>query len=235
MQKGKLYLIPNSLGSDNLGLTIPRVVFELINNIDHYIVENTGSAAKFLKLAGIKKNLRELTFYPLNINTKADNITGYLDEAEQGKDIGLISEAGLPCIADPGAVIVTMAHEKGIGVIPLAGPSSILMSLQASGLNGQNFAFNGYLPIESSKRLQKLIELEKKVLKENQTQIFIEAPHRNDKLQEEIIKTCSDNLRLSISIGLTKIEQQIITKNISEWKRSKISIGKVPAIYLLGK
>lgn len=235
MQKGKLYLIPNSLGSDNLMQTIPQPVLELVNKIDHYIAENIGSAAKFLKLAGIKKNLRKLTFYPLNVNTKADDITGYLDEAEQGNDIGLISEAGLPCIADPGAVIVTMAHEKGIGVMPLAGPSSILMSLQASGLNGQNFAFNGYLPIDSVKRKQKLLELERKVLKENQTQIFIEAPHRNDKLQEEIIKTCGDGMKLSISIGLATSEQQIITKNISEWKKTKFSIGKTPAIYLLGK
>lgn len=235
MQKGKLYLIPNSLGSDDLGQTIPPAVFELINKIDHYIAENTGSAAKFLKLAGIKKNLRDLTFYPLNINTKSGDITGYLDEAERGNDTGLISEAGLPCIADPGALIVTMAHEKGIEVMPFAGPSSILMSLQASGLNGQNFAFNGYLPIESGKRKQKLKELERKALGDDQTQIFIEAPHRNDKLAEEIITSCSDVLRFSLSIGLTTNEQKIITKNISEWKRSKISIGKVPAIYLLGK
>lgn len=235
MQKGKLYLIPNSLGSDDLGLTIPRVVFELINNIDHYIAENTGSAAKFLKLAGIKKNLRELTFYPLNINTKAGDITGYLDEADQGNDIGLISEAGLPCIADPGAVIVTMAHEKEIEVIPLAGPSSILMSLQASGLNGQNFAFNGYLPIEPVKRKQKLKELERKALREDQTQIFIEAPHRNDKLLKEILTACIDDLRLSLSIGLTTPGEKIMTKSIAEWKKTGILIGKIPSIFLLGK
>jgi 16S rRNA (cytidine1402-2'-O)-methyltransferase len=235
MQKGKLYLIPNSLGSDDLGLTIPPVVFELINKIDHYIAENTGSAAKFLKLVGIKKNLRDLTFYPLNINTKAGDITGYLDESEKGNDIGLISEAGLPCIADPGAVIVTMAHEKNIEVVPLTGPSSILMSLQASGLNGQNFAFNGYLPIDQGKRKQKLKELERKALRDDQTQIFIEAPHRNDKLLEEIIKSCGDDLRLSLSTGLTTSGEKIMTKSIAKWKKTDIIIGKIPAIFLLGK
>lgn len=235
MQKGKLYLMPNSLGSDDLAQTIPQPVLVLVNKIDHYIAENIGSAAKFLKLAGIKKPLRELTFYTLNVKTKPGDVSGYLDEAETGNNIGLISEAGLPCIADPGAVIVTMAHEKGIGVIPLAGPSSILMSLQASGLNGQNFAFNGYLPIESSKRRQKILELEKKVLKEDQTQMFIEAPHRNDKLLKEIIKICGDNLKLSLSIGLTTHVQKIMTKSISEWKKTDISIGKIPAIFLVGK
>ncbi|MEO8514911.1 MAG: SAM-dependent methyltransferase, partial [Ignavibacteria bacterium] len=162
MQKGKLYLIPNSLGSDDLTKVIPAHVFDIINKIDHYIVENIRTAAKFLKLAGIKKPLTELMFYVLNTNSKASDIKGYLDEALSGKDTGLISEAGLPCIADPGAVIVAMAHQKGIQVVPMSGPSSILMALMASGVNGQSFAFNGYLPIDKQVRFQKFKELENK-------------------------------------------------------------------------
>lgn len=235
MQKGKLYLIPNSLGSNDLTKVIPAYVFDIINKIDHYIVENIRTAAKFLKLAGIKKPLTELMFYVLNTNSKAADIKGYLDEAISGKDIGLISEAGLPCIADPGAVIVAMAHKKGIQVVPMSGPSSILMALMASGVNGQSFAFNGYLPIDKQARFQKFKELENKVKFQNQTQIFIESPHRNDRLFDEFLEACSDEIILSISKNLTMETEFISSKTIAEWEKNKISLGKEPVIFILGK
>ena len=235
MQKGKLYLVPNSLGNDDLTGVIPKQVFDIVNKIDHYIVENIRTAAKFLKLAGINKPLKELTFYVLNTNSKDSDITSYLDEAEGGKDIGLISEAGLPCIADPGSVIVKMAHEKGIQVIPLTGPSSILLALMASGVNGQNFAFQGYLPIDKKERRRKLKELERKVKSDNQSQIFIEAPHRNDRLLEEFLENISGELILSISKNLTMDTELIASKTIEEWKQKKITLGKEPVIFILGK
>jgi 16S rRNA (cytidine1402-2'-O)-methyltransferase len=235
MQKGKLYLIPNTIGSDELKSTIPAQVLYIIESIDHYIVENINSAAHFLKLAGLTKPLKQLTFYVLNVNTKEDEYHSYLDEISRGNSIGIISESGMPCIADPGSVIVSMAHKKDITVVPLAGPSSILMALAASGLNGQNFAFNGYLPVDKKLRSKKLLELEKRVKTENQSQIFIEAPHRNDGLFEEIIKTCTAELRLSISISLTSHEEHIFTRSIAKWKNTEISIGKIPAIFIIGK
>ncbi|MBZ0204138.1 MAG: SAM-dependent methyltransferase [Ignavibacteria bacterium] len=235
MQKGKLYLIPTSLGSDDLASVIPAQVFKLINEIDHYIVENIKSAAKFLKLAGLKKPLKELTFYLLTKDTNPDEYSSYLDEAINGHNIGLLSEAGAPCIADPGAVIAALAHEKKIRVIPLSGPSSIIMALMASGLNGQNFAFIGYLPIDQKARREKLKELERKIRLENQSQIFIEAPHRNDKLFNEILETCSSELKLSVSKNLTMVDEFIRTETISIWKKHRTEFGKNPVIFILGK
>ncbi len=234
MQKGKLYLIPSSLGSDDLAEVIPARVFEVINQIDHYIVENIKSAAKFLKLAGLQKPLKELTFYVLTKDTRPDEYSSYLDEAMIGNDIGLLSEAGAPCIADPGAVIAAMAHEKNISVVPLSGPSSIIMALMASGLNGQNFAFNGYLPIDQKIRRDKLKELERKVKLDNQSQIFIEAPHRNDKLFDEILETCSPEMKLSISKNLTMADEDVRTETISGWRKNPLKFGKNPVIFIIG-
>ncbi len=234
MQKGNLYLIPNTLGNDNVSMVIPAGVTEIINSTDFYIVENIQTAAKFLKLAGLKKPLRRLTFYVLNVNTTEAEVSSYLDEADNGNNTGLISEAGLPCIADPGNVIVKMAHAKGIRVIPLSGPSSITLALMASGFNGQNFAFNGYLPIEKTNRIRKLKELENKVKSGNQAQIFIEAPHRNDRLLDDIIKNCSGDIMLCIAKELTGENEEIIVKPISSWREEKITLGKVPVIFILG-
>lgn len=170
----------------------------------------------------------------LNVNTTEAEISSYLDEADKGNNTGLISEAGLPCIADPGNVIVKMAHAKGIRVIPLSGPSSITLALMASGFNGQNFAFNGYLPIEKTNRIRKLKELENKVKSGNQAQIFIEAPHRNDRLLDDIIKNCSVDIMLCIAKELTGENEEIIVKPISSWREEKITLGKVPVIFILG-
>lgn len=235
MQKGKLYLIPNTLGSDDLSRVIPPYIKEVINTIEHYIVENIQTAAKFLKLAGINKPLRELTFYVLNAKSKESDITTYLDETEGGKDTGLISEAGLPCIADPGSVIVKMAHQKGIQVVPLSGPSSILLALMASGVSGQNFAFIGYLPIDKAARAKKIKGLGSKIKQEGQTQIFIEAPHRNDKLLADILSNSSGDIVLSISKNLTMDTELIITGTIEQLRSKNITLGKEPVIFVMGK
>ncbi len=235
MQKGKLYLIPNTLGSDDLNRVIPPYIKEVINTIDNYIVENIQTAAKFLKLAGINKPLRELTFYVLNAKSKESDITTYLDAADEGNDTGLISEAGLPCIADPGSVIVKMAHQKGIQVVPLSGPSSILLALMASGVSGQNFAFIGYLPIDKTMRAKKIKGLGSKIKQEGQTQIFIEAPHRNDKLLADILSNSPGDIVLSISKNLTMETEEIITGTIEQLRSRNITLGKEPVIFVMGK
>jgi 16S rRNA (cytidine1402-2'-O)-methyltransferase len=235
MQKGKLYLIPVTLGNNDLRQTLPEPVFNIVNSIDNYVVENIKSAAGFLKAAGIKKPLKELSFSILNINTDESEIAGFLKPAERGEDIALLSEAGVPCVADPGAGLVSLAHENGIQVIPLSGPSSIIIALMASGMNGQNFSFNGYLPIDDKERRNKLKEFERKIRSDNQTQIFIEAPHRNDKLLDALIENCDESLKLCMAKNLTMEDELVVSKKISAWKRSRVIIGKNPAIFLLGK
>jgi 16S rRNA (cytidine1402-2'-O)-methyltransferase len=235
MQKGKLYLIPTSLGNNDLRQTMPAHVLETINKIDNYIVENIKSAVGFLKAAGLKKRPQDLSFEVLNINSKDAEINKYLSPALEGKDIGLVSEAGVPCVADPGAKIVSLAHENDIKVIPLVGPSSIILALMASGLNGQNFAFNGYLPINKNERKKKLLELQKLVLANSQTQIFIEAPHRNDRLLSDILSFCKENLKLCIAVNITMEDEFIKMETIDNWRQKQKSIGKHPAIFMLGK
>jgi 16S rRNA (cytidine1402-2'-O)-methyltransferase len=235
MNKGKLYLIPTSLGNNDLKQTLTAPVFEAINNIDNYIVENIKSAVQFLKLAGIKKRVQQLNFEVLNVDTKDGDINEFVAPALNGKDIGLLSEAGVPCIADPGAKIVSIAHENNIKVIPLTGPSSIILALMASGLNGQNFAFNGYLPIDKKERKIKLMELQKLALNNNQAQIFIEAPHRNDHLLNDMLDIFSPKLRLCVAIDITLPNEYINTKPVELWRKNKITIGKHPAIFILGK
>jgi 16S rRNA (cytidine1402-2'-O)-methyltransferase len=235
MQTGKLYLIPNTLGSNEIGWTIPAEVSSIINKIDNYVVENVKTAVQFLKAAGLQKKPNELTFRVLNKDTDPKAVSEYLGPALAGEDIGLLSEAGVPCIADPGAVIVSLAHEMGIKVVPLTGPSSIILALMASGLNGQNFTFNGYLPIDSAPRSRRLLELQKKIETDNTTQIFIEAPHRNDTLLAAILDTCKNTIKLCIAVDITLATEYICTKAVGDWKRNVPPIGKHPAIFILGK
>lgn len=235
MQKGKLYLIPVGLGNVDLKQTLPLPVFHIINNIDDYVVENIKSAVSFLKSAGLQKKPQELSFSVLNVNTNENAFSDFLTPALEGKNIGLLSEAGVPCIADPGSHIVALAYDAGIKVIPLTGPSSIILALMASGLNGQNFTFCGYLPIENRERKEKLKDLEKIVKSLNQTQIFIEAPHRNDKLFRDIVSSCSGYIKLCIAQNLTMDDESIQTKTIDKWKKSEIILGKHPAIFLIGR
>lgn len=234
MEKGKIYLIPTTLGENaRIEYAIPAFVSEIVNSIEHYIVENEKTARHYLKKLKIEKPLQELQLYPLNKFTPIEDVPGYLKPALDGKPIGLISEAGCPGIADPGADIVKLAHELGIKVVPLVGPSSILLALIASGLNGQNFAFHGYLPIEARERVKKIKELENNSRQQNQTQIFIETPYRNDKLYADIIASCNNETLLCIAADITLRSEQISTHPVSYWKKKKPVLHKRPVVFLL--
>lgn len=233
--KGKLYLIPTTLGDIEPLATIPVGVFTVINEIDDYLVENEKWARHYLKKLGIKKPLQEITLHLLNKHTDISLLSESMKCLNEGKNLGIISEAGCPGIADPGAEAVKLAHQKNIKVIPLVGPSSILLALMASGFNGQSFAFQGYLPIERNERVQKIKELEKIVHTQNQTQLFIETPFRNNHLVEDLLKNCNPQTLLCIAVDITLPSESIKTKSIAEWKKSVPDLHKRPAIFLLFK
>jgi 16S rRNA (cytidine1402-2'-O)-methyltransferase len=235
LQKGNLYLIPVSLGNYDLTRTIPPYVHQVIQLIDYYIVENIKSALAFLKSTGINKNPAELRFNLISSETSPARISEYIKPALSGHHIGLLSEAGVPCVADPGSEVVSIAHENNIRVIPLTGPSSIILALMASGLNGQNFLFAGYLPADKNRRNRSLAEISSDVLRTGKTVIFIEAPHRNDKLFESILESVNRNLKLCIAKNITFDDEFIKTKYIHQWKKEKIILGKTPVIYLIGR
>lgn len=236
--QGKLYLIPNLLGGNSLQ-TIPAYVQQLVQHITVFIVENTKEARRYLVKLGLNSNgksVNELIFLELDKHTPEFVFTNYLQHALEGKDIGLISDAGCPAVADPGSLIVRHAHQKNIEVVPLVGPSSLLLALMASGLNGQQFAFSGYLPIEQTKRIQHIKKLEQLVFRENQTQIFIETPYRNQALFSDILKTCRPDLHLCIAANLTLPTQYAKTHAIATWKNlPPPQLHKIPAVFLLGK
>lgn len=230
-----LYLIPVTLGDTPYSKVIPEYNHEIVRGIKHFIVENVRSARRFLcKIDGVDTD--NLEFYELNEHTDLRSITNYLDPLLKGHSMGVISEAGCPAVADPGAAVVEMAQKKNLKVVPLTGPSSILMSLMASGFSGQSFAFNGYLPAKPEERAKKLRQLEQKVYKDDQTQIFIEAPYRNSKMMETLVQVLRPDTRLCIASGITTESEFIQTKNISQWKKSKLpEIDKIPAIFLIYK
>ena len=235
-KKGTLYLIPTTLGDTaETADVLPVKINRLINTIDEYIVENEKTARHYLKKMGIAKPLQEIILHPLNQHTEPKDISGYLNAIAEGKDIGVISEAGCPGVADPGADVVKIAHEKNITVVPLVGPSSILMSLMASGFNGQNFAFNGYLPKERGDRIRKIKELEMLALKKSQTQLFIETPYRNMHLLEDLVEQCEKQTKLCIACDISLPTEFIKTKSISEWKKQLPDIAKRPTIFLINK
>ena len=235
MNKGQLFLIPTTLG-DNAPLEVlPISVKKTIENITHYIVENEKTARRFIKKITPNKAQDSLVLYPLNKFTKDNEIQHYLDAIDQGENIGLISEAGLPAIADPGAVIVKLAHQKNIKVTPLVGPSSIFMALMASGMNGQNFAFNGYLPIDNSERKKAIKFYEKLSFDRNQTQLFIETPYRNEKLFSELKNSLQGNTRLCIAIDISLETEWIKTCTINDWKKTTVALHKRPAIFIIQK
>ena len=231
--RGTLYLIPATLGDIDINTSIPDFVKDIINEIDEFIVENERTARRYLKKLGIKKPLNDLVLHPLNKHTKPEEIAAYLDHIEKGKNIGVISEAGCPAVADPGAEIVRLAHGKNITVVPLVGPSSILLALMASGFNGQYFVFHGYLPKERELRIEKLRELERDAKRKDQTQIFMETPYRNLHLLEDIVKTCQNTTQLCIAVDITLPSEFIKTKSIKEWRGKLPEINKRPAIFLI--
>jgi len=231
--KGNLYLIPSTLGDSQVSDVIPDKVLNVINTINLYIVENERSARRYLLKAGLTTPVDDLTFFILNKHTKPGELNEFLIPAEKGLDTGIISEAGCPCIADPGSQIVKLAHKKDIRVIPLTGPSSIPLALMASGMNGQNFCFNGYLPKNRQERVKKIRSLEKRSKQKKQTQIFMETPYRNMHILEDLIKTCDDNTLLCIAADITLEDEFIRTKTIKEWKKNLPDINKRPVIFLI--
>lgn len=231
--KSSLYLIPNLIGDTVIESVLPADLYSRINHIRHFIVEDVRTARRFLKKLNKEIVIDDLTFYELNKHSDPTQVSAYLAVAEKGTDIGLLSEAGLPCIADPGNVIVMMAHQKNIRVVPVSGPSSIFMALMASGLNGQNFAFNGYIPIEVSLRVNKLKLLESRAIKEKQSQIFMDTPFRNDKLLDDILLNLNSHTYLCIASNISCEDEMIETKTIAEWKRNKPALNKKPCIFII--
>lgn len=233
--KAALYLIPVTLGETTIERVLPNHNKGVILTINHFIVENIRSARRFLKLVDQSIDIDQLTFYELNKHTNIDQIGNYLYPLSQGENVGILSEAGCPAIADPGSDVVAIAQKNGYQVIPLIGPSSILLSLMASGFNGQGFSFHGYLPIDSKERRQKVEQMEQRIHKEHQTQIFIETPYRNGKLVEDLINYCNGGTKLCIAMNLTCEDEYIKTLPILAWKKSLPDMHKKPCIFLLYK
>lgn len=233
--KGRLYLIPAPLG-ENATHTLPRYVIDILHRLDVFIAERAKTARRFIKETKPAKPFSELTFYEIGKHTPPEERARFLEDAEQGKDIGLLSEAGCPGVADPGAFVVQTAHQRGIAVVPLVGPSSILLGLMASGLNGQDFCFHGYLPPRRPELDKELKFLEQRVFKHGQTQIFIETPYRNMALIETAINVLSPDMLFCIAADLTLPTEYIRTLAVRDWRKEKIpGLHKHPAVFLLGK
>jgi 16S rRNA (cytidine1402-2'-O)-methyltransferase len=235
MQKNALYLIPVTLGDTPPELVIPAQAFQIIQELDEFIVENIRSARRFLRKAGYTKDFDEVTFHVLNKHTAYGSAATFVASIKTGNSVGLLSEAGVPCIADPGAEVVKFCHEESIQVIPLTGPSSIILGLMGSGFNGQNFAFHGYLPIDNSALIKQIKALESAILHQDQTQIFIETPYRNNRLFNALLSHCNPKLKLCIAVELTTENEVIATKTIKNWKNQTPDLHKKPAVFLLYK
>lgn len=230
---GRLFLIPTTLGDNEPLEVLPISIKQAIEHIDHYIVENEKSARWFIKKISSGKSQPGLRLSVLNKFTEAEEIPQFLEPCKRGFDIGIISEAGCPGVADPGASVVQLAHKKGIQVVPLVGPSSIILALMASGMNGQNFAFNGYLPIDTAERKKSIKRLEKISRDTGQSQIFMETPYRNDKLLAELIKVLHPNTRLCVACDITLPTESIATKTAGDWKKTDAQLHKRPVIFII--
>lgn len=230
-----LYLLPVTLGDTELNTVLPAYNIEIIQGIKHFIVEDVRSARRFLKKVDREFDIDSLSFYPLNKHTSAEDISGYLKPLLAGQSMGVISEAGCPAVADPGADVVAIAQRKNLKVVPLVGPSSIILSVMGSGFNGQSFAFQGYLPIEPGERVKRIKQLEQRIYSENQTQLFIETPYRNHKMIDDLLQNCRPQTKLCIAANLTCEGEYIKTRAISEWKGKVPDLSKIPCIFLLYK
>lgn len=231
--KGKLYLIPSPLGENDPEEVIPVPVLKSLTGFRTFVVEEIRTARRYLSRAGLKGRIGELEFHELNEHTDQNTIEGYLKLFEDGNDVALISEAGLPAVADPGAQLVALAHRHGIEVIPTVGPSSLMLALMASGLNGQSFAFCGYIPAKTDERKARLKTLEKVSGQLRQTQIIIETPYRNDSLFADMISICSPSTRICVAANITMPDAFIKTKTAGEWKKQGLVIGKRPCVFLI--
>ncbi|HRG18803.1 MAG TPA: SAM-dependent methyltransferase [Flavobacterium lutivivi] len=233
--KGKLYLIPTTLGEMNHEDVLPETIKRVLTFIDDYIVENEKTARRFIKSVLPEKVQSTLRISLLNKHTDSTEYSKMITPCLSGMNVGLMSEAGCPGVADPGAVIVKLAHEKGIQVVPLVGPSSILLAMMASGMNGQNFAFNGYLPIDKSEKKSTLKNFEKISQDRNQSQIFIETPYRNNKLFEDLVQTLQPNTQLCIATDITLPTEYIKTMRVADWKKTKVDLHNRPCIFIIHK
>ena len=233
--RASLFLIPVTLGDTEHRRVLPEYNRDVILSIRHFIVENVRTARRFLKKVEPGIVIDDLTFYELNKHTSPEQVAGYLAPLAKGESVGVISEAGCPAIADPGADVVAIAQRKDYPVVPLVGPSSILMSVMGSGFNGQSFAFHGYLPIEPGERAKKLKTLEQRVYAENQTQLFIETPYRNHKMIEDILQNCRPQTKLCIAANITCEGEYIQTRTVKDWKGHVPELSKIPCIFLLYK
>lgn len=232
-KKGKLYLIPSPLGENDPSEVIPGPVLKSLEGFRTFVVEEIRTARRYLSRAGLKGRIESLEFHELNEHTDQATIEGYLKLFDDGNDVALISEAGLPAVADPGAQLVALAHRHGIEVVPQVGPSSLMLALMASGLNGQSFAFCGYIPAKTEERRSRLRTLEKVSAQLKQTQIIIETPYRNDSLFSDILSVCNGSTRVCIAADITLPEAFIKTRKVSEWKKEKLVIGKRPCVFLI--
>ena len=234
---GILYLIPCPISEDTLPYDVtPAANREVITSLDYFIVENLRSARRFLSKAGLSGHIDELEFDELSEHTTSPrDIERMVAKIKAGRSAGVISEAGVPAVADPGQLVVEACHRAGIRVVPLVGPSSIIMAVMASGLSGQSFAFNGYLPVKEPERTRAIKRLEARAANEQQSQLFIEAPYRNTKLAEQILASCGANTRLSIACDITSKEEYIRTATIAEWRKQGLpDINKRPTIFIIG-
>jgi len=232
---GKLYLIPTTLGEMNPEDVLPITIKRTLDFINHYIVENEKTARRFIKSVHPEKKQPDLQLSVLNKHTETHEYIEFIQPLLNGQNIGLMSEAGCPGVADPGAVIVKLAHEKGIQVIPLVGPSSILLAVMASGMNGQSFAFNGYLPIDKGEKKSALKNFEKLSFDKNQSQLFIETPYRNNKLLEDLLATLQPNTNLCIACDITLPTEYIKTFAVKDWKKQKVDLHNRPCIFIIHK
>lgn len=230
---GKLFLIPSPLGDNDPSEVIPMPVLKSLDSFRTFVVEEVRTARRYLSRAGLKGRIDGLEFHELNEHTDQTTVEGYLKLFENGNDVALISEAGLPAVADPGAQLVALAHRHGIEVVPAVGPSSLMLALMASGLNGQSFAFCGYIPAKTDERRSRLRTLEKVSGQLRQTQIIIETPYRNDSLFADILSVCSPSVKVCVAANITMPDAYIRTKKVSEWKKESLVIGKRPCVFLL--
>ncbi|MEA3504282.1 MAG: SAM-dependent methyltransferase [Bacteroidota bacterium] len=233
--KGTLFLIPTIISDAPYQDVLPQDILTTTNRVDEFIVENIKTTRRYLRKIGFKKDFDQIPYHSLNKHTKPEEIPSFLKALNEGKNIGLFSEAGIPCIADPGAIVVKIAQQNNHHIKPLVGPSSILLSLMASGFNGQNFAFNGYLPIESKERNQKIKALETRVYHEDQTQIFIETPYRNDKLLKAFLDNCRNETLICVATEITSENEKIITRSVKQWKKNLPALHKQNTVFLMYK
>ncbi len=234
MALGTLYMVPVTLGDDNLSYVIPADVIKLIQSLEYFVVENEKSARRFLGSVKTNKPVRELNFQLLNEHSAEKDLPALIAPLLAGHDVGMLSEAGCPGVADPGATLTALAHRKGIKVAPLVGPSSILLSLMASGFNGQQFTFLGYLPSDKAARINKLKDIEKQSQRLNETQIFIETPYRNQHMLEDILASCGANTKLCIARNVSLETEFVVSKTIAEWEKSELpDLHKQPTVFLL--